>query len=320
MVALTRPRVLFTLVVLALCGVMPVLAPAVGEPFYVTVFARMMIWAIAAVSLNLILGYGGLISFGHAVYLGIGAYSVGIAAFYGVESAYIQWPLGLAICAVVAFIFGAVSLRTRGVYFIMITLALAQMVYFLSVSAEQYGGDDGLIIYSRSDFGVSWFNLGNHLTLYYVIFVFLLLSLFVVHRLVNSRFGMVIRGARSNEERMLAMGFPVYRYRLVAFVIAGVMCGMAGLLSANLELFVSPDTLWWPRSGEMIFMVVLGGMGSLFGPVAGALVYWLLSELLSQVTENWHLIFGPFLILVVLYARKGIDGLFELRRSGQGAG
>lgn len=311
------PRMLFAAVVLGLCAVMPFLAPAVGEPFYVDVFARMMIWAIAAVSLNLILGYGGMISFGHAVYLGIGAYAVGIAAFHGVESAWIQWPVALALSAVIAFIFGAISLRTRGVYFIMITLALAQMIYFLSVSAEQYGGDDGLLIYSRSDFGLKWLDLGDSLTLYYFIFAVLLVSLFIVHRLVNARFGMVIRGARSNENRMIAMGFPVYRYRLVAFVIAGVMCGMAGVLSANFEGFVSPDTLWWPRSGELIFMVVLGGMGSLFGPVAGALVFWLLSELLAQVTEHWHLIFGPFLILVVLFARRGIDGLFDLRALGQ---
>lgn len=297
---------------------MPVVAPAVGEPYYVNVFARAMVWAIAAVSLNLILGYGGMISFGHAVYLGIGAYTVGILAFHGVESAYIQWPVALVVSALVALIFGAISLRTRGVYFIMITLALAQMIYFLSVSAEQYGSDDGLIIYDRSSFGTDLLDLDDPLHLYYTIFFVLLLSLFITQRIVGSRFGMVIRGARSNEERTLAMGFPVYRYRLVAFVIAGVLCGLAGVLSANVEKFVSPDTLWWPRSGEMIFMVVLGGMGSLFGPVAGALVFWLLSEMLSRITVHWHLIFGPFLIVAVLFARRGIDGLFDLRRSTHG--
>ncbi|MEK9901588.1 MAG: branched-chain amino acid ABC transporter permease [Rhodospirillaceae bacterium] len=313
MIDLKNPANILTAIVIGLCAVVPFLAPALGEPFYVIVFARIMIWAIAAVSLNLIMGYGGMISFGHAVYLGIGGYTIGILAFHGVNSAWIQWPLGIGICAVISLIFGAISLRTRGVYFIMITLALAQMIFFLSVSAERYGSDDGLNILSRSDFGLGFFSLNDKLTMYYTIFAFLLLSVFVSWRLVRSRFGMVIRAARSNDARVLAIGVSTYRYRLTAFVIAGVMCGIAGMLQANLENFVSPDMMNWPRSGELIFMVVLGGMSTLFGPVTGAFVFLMLSEILSTWTIHWHIIFGPFLVLVVLFARGGIAGLLTPR-------
>ena len=308
---LKRPRALFAIALLALCAFMPPMAAALDAPFYTDLFARMMISAIAAVSLNLILGYGGMISFGHAVFLGIGGYTVGILAYHEIESAWVQWPLALGISALVGLVFGAISLRTRGVYFIMITMALAQMVYYLAVSAEEYGSDDGLVIYERSGFGTELYDLNEPLHLYYTIFAALLLSLLVSWRITESRFGMVITGARSNEVRMEAIGFSTYRYRLTCFVIAGVMCGMAGILSANREDFVSPDLMHWMNSGELIFMVVLGGMGSLFGPLAGALAYKLLSEFLSRLTEHWHLIFGPFLVLVVLFARGGIYGLVK---------
>lgn len=298
-----------TLIVLVLCAVMPFLAPALGEPFYVKVFARVMIWSIAAISLNLIMGYGGMISFGHAVFLGIGGYAIGIASSHGLDNGWIQWPLAIGLCALIGFIFGAISLRTRGVYFIMITLALAQMIFFLSVSAEQYGSDDGLNIWQRSQFGISWFDLEDALTMYYVIFAFLMITLFAMWRIVNSRFGLVVRGSRSNDTRMQAIGVPTNRYRLTAFVIAGVMCGIAGILQANFEKFVSPDMMNWPVSGELIFMVVLGGMGTLIGPVVGAVVFLLLSEVLKDITEHWHIIFGPFLVLVVLFARGGVLGL-----------
>ena len=311
-----NPANILSAVVIALCAVVPFLAPALGEPFYVIVFARIMIWAIAAVSLNLIMGYGGMISFGHAVYLGIGGYAIGILAFHGVTSAWIQWPVAIGACALISLIFGAISLRTRGVYFIMITLALAQMIFFLSVSAERYGSDDGLNILTRSDFGLSFFDLNDKLTMYYTIFAFLLASVFVSWRLVNSRFGSVMRAAKSNDPRVQSIGVATYRYRLIAFVIAGMMCGIAGLLQANLESFVSPDMMNWQRSGELIFMVVLGGMSTLFGPVTGAFVFLMLSEILAGWTIHWHIIFGPFLVLVVLFARGGIAGLLTRRAEG----
>jgi branched-chain amino acid transport system permease protein len=303
------PRGAFNLVLVLLCAFMPFIAPALGQDYYTDVFARTMIWAIAAVSLNLIMGYGGMISFGHAVYIGIGGYAVGILTFHGIESAYIQWPVALAASGLIALIFGVISLRTRGVYFIMITLAFTQMVHFLSVSLEKYGSDDGLTIDARSDFGIPFFDLNDAMTLYYFIFALMMASIYITYRIVNSRFGMVIRGSMSNDDRMRSIGFPTYGYKLAAFVIAGVMCGLSGILSANLEDFVSPDMMSWPRSGDLIFMVVLGGMGTIFGPLGGAIVFWILQEFLSNITEHWHLIFGPFLVIVVLFARGGVEGL-----------
>ncbi len=298
-----------TFAVLAAFALAPVFTALMDQPYLLDIAMRMMCLAIAAVSLNLILGYGGMISFGHAAFIGIGAYAVGIPAYYGEYNGFIQIPLAVGISALFAPVTGAICLRTRGVYFIMITLALAQMIFFLSVSAEQYGSDDGLNIWQRSEFGVTWFDLENALTMYYVIFAFLVAALFAMWRIVNSRFGLVVRGSRSNDLRMQAVGFPTYRYRLTAFVIAGVMCGIAGILQANFEKFVSPDMMNWPVSGELIFMVVLGGMGTLIGPVVGALVFLLLSEILNDITEHWHIIFGPFLVLVVLFARGGVVGL-----------
>ncbi len=305
-----RRRILGALV-LGLCAIVPILATIFDEPYYINLFARIMIWAIAAISLNLILGYGGMISFGHALYLGIGAYVVGICAYYDIYSAYIQIPLAIGAGALIALIFGAISLHTRGVYFIMITMALTQMIYFLFISIEEYGSDDGLIIYTRTDFGTNLLNLDNPIQRYYLIFVTLIAGLYFSNRFIQSRFGYVIRGAKSNELRMEVIGFPTFRYRLVCFVIAGVICTLAGILSANVEKFVSPDFMHWTRSGELIFMVVLGGMASIIGPVTGALVFWLLSEVLSRITEHWHIIFGPFLILVVLLSPRGIDGLLQ---------
>ena len=209
-----------------------------------------------------------------------------------------------------ALIIGAISLRTRGVYFIMITLAFAQMMYFLSVSIEKYGSDDGLTIDARSDFGLSFFDLNDAMTMYYFIFVLMCSCLYFTHRLVNSRFGRVLRASKSNDDRMHSIGYPTFGYKLIGFVIAGMMCGLSGLLSANFEDFVSPDMMFWTLSGELIFMVVLGGMGTIMGPLSGALIFLFLSEILSNITEAWHLIFGPFLILVVLFARGGVDGFF----------
>ena len=288
-------RIIVTVLVLIALALLPVLLG--GAPFYIGVVARAMILAIAAISLNLILGYGNMFSFGHAVYIGIGAYTVGIFAHYDIFNGFIQWPVGLAVSALIALLFGAISLRTKGVYFIMITMALAQMMYFLGLSLDKYGADDGLVIYTRSEFA-GLIDLEDHVTLYYVVFGFLLLTVLGMARLINSRFGLVIRATKFNEARMRALGFPVGRYKLTAFVLAGTICGLAGLLLGN-----------WTRSGELIFMVVLGGMGSVFGPIFGAITFLLLEEFLSDLTEHWQIVFGPFLILVVLFARGGIDGL-----------
>ena len=313
--ALRDARTLAAAVVLVAFALLPVLAGLIDRPFYVDIAVRLMIWSLAAVSLNLILGYGGMVSFGHAVYLGIGGYTVGVLGDAGIVNGFIVWPLALVLSAAVGLVFGAISLRTKGLYFIMITLALSQMIFFLSISAERYGSDDGLLIDQRNDFviGSLALSIRDPIVFYYVVFALLLAAITIVHRIVNSRFGMVIQGGRTNDDRLQAIGVPSYRYRLTAFVIAGVICGLAGVLTANFERFISPDLMDWPRSGELIFMVVLGGMGTLFGPALGAVAFLLLSEILSGFTEHWHLIFGPFLIAVVLFARGGINGLLTPR-------
>lgn len=301
-------RNLVTAALLVALVLLPVYSYLAGDRFMLTLFTRIVILALAAVSLNLILGFGGMMSFGHAVYLGIGGYAVGMLAKEGVYSGFLQWPVALGASALFALVIGALSLRTRGVYFIMITLAFAQMAYYVVSGIARYGGDDGLTIYKRSHF-VAPLDLSDKTQFYYVCLALLFGSIYLVWRLINSRFGMALQGARSNELRMRAIGFPTYRYRLTAFVIAGVMCGLSGALLANHTDFVSPSMLYWTRSGDLIIMVVLGGMGSVAGPVIGAVALLVLEEVLSGVTEHWHIILGPLLLLVVLFARGGLDGL-----------
>ena len=300
---------------------LPPLASAFEEPFYIGMFSRILIYALAAVSLDLILGYGGMVSFGHAAFFGAGAYVVGVLAFHGAEgSALMSWPLTLLgtdnaviswsvavlLSAGLAGIIGAISLRTSGVYFIMITLAFAQMMYFFFISLEKYGGDDGLSLFTRSRFG--GLDLGNDTTFYYLCLAMLVSFILASHRLVNSRFGMVIRGCKENEERMAALGFATYRYKLVCFVIAGAGAGLSGALIANQTEFISPSLMHWTVSGEILIMVIMGGMGTIIGPVFGAAALLLLEEFLTIYTEHWMLILGPTLICVVLFARRGLYG------------
>ena len=301
------------LVLAALFGalaLLPVYSRLTGEVFLLTLFTRILILALAAVSLNLILGYGGMMSFGHAVYLGIGGYAVGILAHEGISSGFVQWPVALGASALFALLVGALSLRTRGVYFIMITLAFAQMAYYIASGMARYGGDDGLTIYHRSRF-LPPLDLGDKVQFYYLCLVLLAATVYLVWRIVNSRFGLLIQGSRSNDMRMHAIGFPTYRYRLVCFVIAGMLGGLAGALLANHSEFISPATMYWTRSGDLIVMVVLGGMGTVAGPVFGAVALLVLEEVLSGITEYWQIILGPLLLFVVLFARGGIDGLLQ---------
>jgi branched-chain amino acid transport system permease protein len=309
---------------LLLLAAVPIYAAWTGNAFLVTLFTRVLILGMAATTLNLILGYGGMVSFGHAVYLGIGGYAVGILAYEGVTSGFVQWPLAILVSALFALIVGALSLRTRGVYFIMITLAFAQLLYYFGVGLDRYGADDGLSIRQRSQFA-GLVNLSDRTLFYYLCLALLLVTIYLTWRLVNSRFGMVIQGSRSNDRRMRAIGFPTFRYRLTAFVIAGAICGLAGALLANHTGFISPATMHWTRSGDLIVMVVLGGMASSFGPLIGALVLLSLEEALPiviraaasplfgdaavRMAEYWQIVLGPLFLLVVLFARGGIDGL-----------
>jgi branched-chain amino acid transport system permease protein len=309
----TRNLVAATL--LAALALVPVYCHVTGKFFLMSLFTRIIILALAAVSLNLIMGFGGMVSFGHAAYIGIGGYAVGILAQEGIGSGLLQWPLALAVSALFALVIGALSLRTRGVYFIMITLAFAQMIYYVGVGLTRYGGDDGLTIYRRSQFA-GLIDLSNRTVFYYLCLASLLAAIYLVWRLVNSRFGMVIQGARSNDRRMRAIGFPTFRYRLACFVIAGTICGLAGILLANHTDFISPAMMHWTRSGDLIIMVVLGGMGSVIGPVMGAVVLLVMEEVLPGITEYWQIILGPMLLAVVLFARGGIDGFLASLRRG----
>jgi branched-chain amino acid transport system permease protein len=311
--SMLTPRIAFTVLVLAILALLPLYSGFTGQAFVLTLFTRVLILALGAVSLNLIMGYGGMVSFGHAAYLGIGGYAVGILAKEGIGSGFVQWPVAIGASALYAVIVGALSLRTRGVYFIMITLAFAQMIYYVAVGLDRYGGDDGLTIYKRSTFG-GLIDLNNKTLFYYLCFVLLLGNIYLIWRIANSRFGVVIRGVRSNERRMRAIGFPTFRYKLVCFVISGTMCGLAGALLANHTNFISPALMHWTRSGDLIVMVVLGGLGTLFGPLIGAVTFLLLEEGLSRVTAYPNLILGPVLLLVAVYLHGGIEGLLEGRR------
>ena len=304
-----RGRTVALAVGLLLLAAVPPLAALLNQPFYLDLVRRIMIFAVAAASLNLILGYGGMISFGHAAYLGVGGYAVGVLAHYGIYDGALQWALAIGASALVALVIGAVSLRTSGVYFIMITLAFTQMLYYLGISIEEFGGDDGMRLATRSRFpGI---DLGDANTFYYLVLAILVLVLFLGHRLVESRFGMVIRAAKSNEARTRAIGFSPYPYRLAAFVIAGAVCGLAGALLVNHTAYLTPEFMNWTRSGELMFMVILGGMGSVAGPVLGAFALLLLEDLLSGWTAHWQLILGALLVLSVLFFRRGLAGVLS---------
>jgi branched-chain amino acid transport system permease protein len=304
---LGRRRVVLIALVLLLAAAPPA-AILLGQPFYVDLLRRVMIFAIAAVSLDLILGYGGMVSFGHAAYLGAGAYAVTILAAYGVHDGLLQWAVAIGASMLLALAIGAISVRTSGIYFIMITLAFTQMLYYLGISLDVYGGDNGMRLPMRSQFG-GLVDLANGTQFYYLVLGLLVLVVLLVRRLADSRFGMVIRAARSNEARTRAIGLSPYRYRLAAFVIAGGICGLAGALLINHTAYLTPDFMHWTRSGDILFMVILGGIGSTVGPVLGALVLLVLENALSNWTEHWQIILGPLLVVVVLFARRGLAGL-----------
>jgi branched-chain amino acid transport system permease protein len=303
-----RARTLTLGACLLLLLAMPALAMLFKQPYYIELIRRVMIFAIAAVSLNLILGYGGLVSFGHAAYLGVGGYAVGILAFYGVHNGWLQWAVAIGASALVALVIGAISVRTRGIYFIMITLAFTQMLYYLGVSLDVYGGDDGMRLKVKSQF-TGLLDLNDPVAFYYLVLVLMLACMVLVHRLVDSRFGMVIRAAKSNEARTRAIGLSPYPYHLAAFVIAGAMCGLAGALLANHTAYIAPAYMDWTRSGEIMFMVILGGMATTPGPALGAFALLMVEDLLAGWTEHWQVILGPLLVLSVLFFKRGLAGL-----------
>ncbi|MBO0905714.1 branched-chain amino acid ABC transporter permease [Jiella sp. MQZ13P-4] len=294
------------LIFLAL-ALLPPVATLIDDPFLVVTATRIMIFAIAALSLDLVLGYGAMVSFGHAAFLGIGAYAVAILAANGIDDLFLQAVAAILAAALFAFVTGAISLRTKGVYFIMITLAFGQMAYFFMVSLSAYGGDDGITLDARSTlFGLPV--LAGDLGLFYLVLAVLVVAFAGLRALTLSRFGRVLRGTRENPVRMQAIGFAPFRYQLTAYVIAGALAGVAGVLLANQAEFVSPAYMSWQRSGELIVMVVLGGMGTLAGAIGGAIAFMLLEDWLALASEHWKLGLGLLLVLLVLFSRGGIAG------------
>lgn len=312
-------RMAVAVVLLAGLALVPVLSALAGQSYYVTLFTRIVILAIAAVGLNLILGFGGLVSFGHAMYVGVGAYAVGILSFYGIGNGWLHLAAGLGVGAVVACIVGFVCLRTSGIAFIMITLAFAQMLFYLSNSIKAYGGDEGLNIRTRSLIALPGLvlDLKNDRVLYYVTLAVLAAMLLALARFVPSRFGRAVRALRDDDVRAEALGFPTYRYKLIVFVVAGACGGIAGALYVNLTGYVSPNLLHWTQSGTLMVMVILGGVASVWGGLAGAAVLLLLQEVLSATTGHWEFWTGWVLLAVVLFARHGLVGLRAQRREGK---
>jgi branched-chain amino acid transport system permease protein len=299
-------------------ALVPFLATFRAEAYVLSLVSRVMIFAIAALALDLLIGYGALVSFGHAAFMGLGAYAVGILSSHGIQDALISLPVALGVSALFAFLTGIVCLRTRGVYFIMITLAFGQMAFFTASSLAPYGGDDGLTIRVRSTLAGFPIFSGDR-SLYYICLACLLGAYLLCRALVGSRFGRVYRGARENPLRVSTIGFEVYRYQLVAYVIAGALGGLSGFLLGNATDFVSPAYMSWQRSGELLIMVIFGGIGTLNGAIVGAAAFLLIEEWLSGFTEHWKVIFGPLLVLVAVFAPGGLLGLVaRLRRMVRG--
>lgn len=306
-----QARFFWTVLALLALAVFPLVAPALGLDFYISFVRRVLIYALAATSLNLILGYGGMVALGHAAFFGAGAYAVGILAMNGVTSALVAWPAAALLAGLLAAATGAVSLRTRGVYFIMITLAFAQMLFYIFISLRQYGGEDGLNLPGHSV--LPGLDLGHDVSFYYVVLALFAVLMAVFGRLVDSRFGKALQGVRENESRMESLGYPVYRIKLAAFVLSGAVAGLAGALLANHNLFISPSLMHWTQSANLLIMVLVGGVGLRWGGVAGAIVMLTLEEVLRMWTEYWHLPLGLLLLCVVFGAPRGLMGLWPAR-------
>ncbi len=317
--ASARASVALPVVLFAIFALVPWFAAMSSESYLLSLVTRVMIFAIAALALDLLVGYGALVSFGHAAFMGLGGYAVGILSSHGITDALIALPVALAVSALFAYVTGAVCLRTKGVYFIMITLAVGQMVYFTAASLAPYGGDDGMTLSGRST--VAGFKVfASDRAFYYFVFACLLGTYLLCRALIASRFGRVFRGARENPTRMAAIGFDVVRYQHVVYVIAGMIGGLSGFLLTNATEFISPAYMSWQRSGELLIMIIFGGIGTLNGAIVGAAAFLLLEEWLAGFTEHWKVIFGPLLVVVAVFARGGLLGLASrlTGRSGRG--
>lgn len=302
--------------------------PAIGiifnEPYYITLATKVIILGIAGVGLNLALGYGGLISFGHAAFFGIGGYVAAIMSYHalneellfeiplaisGSSEMLIIWPLAIVISAFFSLLIGLLSLRTSGVYFIMITLAFAQMLYYFSISWPSYGGEDGLSMHMRNT--LPFINTMNPLNFFLICLAWFFIAIFITSKLINSPYGMALQATKQNEERVKSVGIETFKVKLIVFVFSGAITGLAGSLYADLNRFVSPSMLNWHTSGEIMVFVILGGIARLYGPLLGAAFFIILEQTLGLYTENWQFWLGLILILEIIFARSGIIGLFD---------
>jgi branched-chain amino acid transport system permease protein len=305
---------LFLLVAVVLLGLSPLLAQAAGIDYYIGVLTRIMIFAIVASSLNFILGYGGMVSFGHAVFFGLGAYVTAIASFHGVTSAWLIWLIAAVVCGLAGLVIGAIALRTRAVYFIMITMALAQLFYYFFVGFRYYGGDDGMQVAARPTIGFG-LDISTDNGFFWVVMAWLIAIHMLLARLIKSRFCLALNAMRENERRAQAVGYPTMRYKLVAFIIAAMIAGVAGALLGMNNLFVSPKLLHWSQSGILLVMVALGGVGYFYGGIFGAVAFLVLEEVLSTHLEYWQIYVGMVLLLVVMVAPRGISSLASIGKS-----
>ena len=303
---LLRPAQLIPVLLLLALAVLPPISVGLGDNFWVSFFARVLVYAIAASALNIALGLGGLASLGHALFIGIGMYSVSLPAFYGVTSGWVHLAVCVLVCTVAGGFTGLISLRTTGIAFIMITLAFAQMGYFVIVSLKQYGGDDGMGISTASEF--FGLQLNTPTAVYYCAWGVLVALTWWVLRLRVSPFGMSLRAGRQNARRVMSVGLNLQRYQLAAYTLSAVLCGVAGMLLANLNAYASPSSMAWTVSGELIVMVVLGGLGSVFGPFLGALAFLGTEEVLKAATAHWMAIFGLAILAVAMLGKTGLAG------------
>lgn len=315
---LARWPLLFTATVMILLALGPVWAEATDRGYLTRTFIRVAIFGLAAMSLDFVVGYGGMVSLGHAAFLGIGAYTAGALTFHAIEGTtllgvpgtdqtLVTWPLALMMGALLGLFIGAVSLRTKGVYFIMVTLAFNQMVFFLFNALVIYGGDDGTGLFG-AERRLGPLDMNSDFTFFYVTFVVLLLGVVGYNLVIRSPFGKVVRGCHDNEPRMLALGYKTYRYRLAAFTLSAAITSLAGAMAVSESRFLSPAIAAWTESGELLVMIIIGGLGSLTGGIIGAAALFVLEELAIDYTDNWQLYVGLALVLLVLVAPKGLAG------------
>src|SRR5690606_206266 len=300
-------RSVFPLLLLALLCAFPFLAESAGLGFYVSFVRRVLIFALAATSLSLIVGFGGMVALGHAAFIGLGAYAVVVMAEMGYYSAVVVWPVAMLSAALFALLTGAVSLRTKGVYFIMITLAFAQMAYYIFISLRQFGGEDGVSLYQLSE--LPFLNLYDEFSFYYVVLAIVVAFMLVFNVVISSRFGTALQGIRENETRMAALGYPVYAIKLIAYGLSGTALGLAGALLANHNQFVSPSLMHWTQSANLLIMVLVGGLGLRWAGVFGATLLLVLEEFLRMWTDYWHLPLGVLLLCVVFFAPNGLAAI-----------